>query len=84
MKITDMKIRGWPKALPFPMSILRDHEKQVLKNHGGQSLDTLNARGGLDPSELVAILEDRSWKEMSSNAAFDTLRLILKKLTDAM
>jgi len=44
--------------------MIAPHEKQGKKNHGDQSLEGLAKRGGLDPTELLAVLEDRPWKMM--------------------
>lgn len=43
-----------------PLSIVRPHEAQALKNHG-QTLDHLNQRGGVSIQELHAILMDRPY-----------------------
>lgn len=45
-----------PSSIPF--ALIKPHRKQAKKNHG-QTLERLNERGGLDPIELVAVLEDR-------------------------
>jgi hypothetical protein len=47
-----------PKAVPLLM--LLPHENQALRNHN-QSLKRLGERGGLEPSFMLAVLEDRSW-----------------------
>ncbi len=49
---------GCPKEVSW--TLLAPHEAQALRNHS-QSLETLNARGGLSPAEMVYILEDRKW-----------------------
>jgi len=41
-----------------PWGLVAPHEAQAQKNHS-QSLERLNQRGGLDPIELVAVLEGR-------------------------
>lgn len=48
------------EALPdsIPFSTLEQYEKRAWSNHR-QTLERLNARGGLDPYELVALIEDR-------------------------
>jgi hypothetical protein len=48
------------------------HEPRALKNHD-QTLEELNERGGADPSELMAILENRHWHRMDPQAAGDQL-----------
>ena len=54
--------RKWPKDIPdfVPFEFLISHENQAQINHG-QSLNRLNERGGLSPSEMLRILEDRRW-----------------------
>ena len=51
-----------PKEIPW--SIIELHEKQVLKNHGGQSLTRLNELGGLTPEELYIVLTDRDFRDI--------------------
>ena len=41
-----------------PWAFLEAHSAQAIKNHA-QTLTALNARGGLCPSEMVAVIEDR-------------------------
>ena len=42
----------------IPYDIIKPHEEQALKNHCGQTLDRLAARGGLSWSEAYAVLTD--------------------------
>src|SRR5215469_14253591 len=53
-------------AVPWAMIAL--HEKQAQSNHG-QSLQHLVDRGGLAPSEAMAILENRRWYPMPNPEA---------------
>ncbi len=46
-----------PKTIPW--NILEPYENQALKNHT-QSLKILAERGGLDPIEVMAIIEGKS------------------------
>lgn len=55
-----------------PWDLLGPHENQAQKNHG-QSLERLAERGGLAPSEALAVLEDRSWHEMNLRSAIEIL-----------
>ncbi len=50
------------KEIPMEMLIL--HERQAMRNHGGQSLQRLNERGGIDPAEALCILQDLNWREL--------------------
>ena len=42
----------------IPYDIIKPHEEQALKNHCGQTLDRLAARGGLSWEEDYAVLKD--------------------------
>lgn len=42
----------------IPYDIIKPHEEQALKNHCGQTLDRLEARGGLSWAEAYAVLTD--------------------------
>ena len=64
----------WPPR-GIPWAIVAPHEDQARRNHF-QSLETLAARGGLDPAELVAVLEDRPWTLMPMEAALRRIRLL--------
>lgn len=59
-----------PTALPW--SLVAAHEKQALINHG-RSIVELADSGGIDWSEMVAVLEDRPWHWMSVNEAAERL-----------
>lgn len=52
----------------IPYGVLIPHEKQAWKNHA-QSLDRLKERGGLAWSEMLAILEDRRYKDIEEPLA---------------
>lgn len=54
-----MSGRGEPGAW-VPWQVFAPHEAQALANHG-QDLRTLAGRGGLDPTEAVAVLEGLRW-----------------------
>ena len=62
----------------IPWDAIASHEKQARMNHGGQSLETLARRGGLSPSEAVAVLEDRPWRSMDTNDALTQLQILVK------
>jgi len=52
----------------FPWDLVAAHEAQAVKNHS-QSLQVLADRGGLDPIELLAVMQDRSvWSRGVSSA----------------
>lgn len=48
----------------IPYNIIAPHEAQAMRNHGGQTLQRLAERGGLDWTEILAVLRDKTWKEM--------------------
>lgn len=52
----------------IPFGVLAPHEEQALINHG-QSLERLAERGGLGWSEMLAILEDRKFKNIEESLA---------------
>lgn len=51
---------GCPRTVPW--DFLRPHEQQALDNHS-QSLAKLAERGGLGPAEMLAVVEDKSFRE---------------------
>lgn len=55
--------RKLPTPDCVPWSMVESHEEQAQANHA-QTLKRLNERGGLDPSELLAVIEDRPWHKM--------------------
>ena len=63
-----------PRSVPW--SLLAPHEEQAQVNHD-QSLERLAQRGGLDPTEMVAILEDRKWMSMEFPEAVDRLNALV-------
>jgi hypothetical protein len=60
----------------FPLSVIAPHEAQAKKNHY-QTLKRLAERGGLSPSEAVAVLEDRQWRSMPDDEAWSRLMAIV-------
>lgn len=51
-----------PDSLPW--EFLEPHERQALRNHGGQTLARLAERGGLGVCEALAVVEGRAWSPM--------------------
>ena len=47
----------------IPYNIIAPHEAQAIRNHS-QTLQRLAERGGLDWTEALAVLNDKTWKEM--------------------
>jgi len=69
---------------PFPWDIILPHEAQAQKNHGGQTLQQLAERGGLNVCEVVAVLEDRSFVIMTEIDAIYRLVEIIRETTRKM
>ena len=62
-----------PRSVPWAM--LAPHEAWAEKNHG-QTLARINQRGGLSPLEMVAVLENRRFRDirhMTGTEALDRL-----------
>lgn len=47
----------------IPWAMIAPHEAMAHKNHGGQTLAGLARRGGLDPLEAVAVLQDMDYRQ---------------------
>ncbi len=54
----------YPRSVPW--SFVAPHEKQAEENHD-QSLELLAKRGGLDPSEMLAIVTGKRWNEIDAS-----------------
>lgn len=57
---------GFPETVTIPL----DREPQALKNHG-QTFQRLKERGGLAPSEAVAIMLNRKWEFLTRDKLTD-------------
>jgi hypothetical protein len=68
-------VQHCPRAIAW--AVMLPHERRALINHD-QDLATLARRGGLDPTELVAVLEDRHWHMMPMRDAVDRLLELLR------
>jgi hypothetical protein len=62
--------------------VVAAHGRQAKLNHGGQDLLRLSERGGLGPSELAAVLEDRPWRTMSFADALAVIRAAVERAGD--
>lgn len=63
----------------IPWVVIAPHEGQAICNHG-QDLETLNKRGGLTWSEMIAVLEDRRWSRMDENTARKKVEEFVRKM----
>lgn len=70
-----------PAMNSIPWAMIAPHEQQAMANHG-QSLDMLARRGGLCPSEALAVLDGRKWEGMPREIA--TLELTERVVTFLM
>lgn len=61
----------------IPWAAIAPHERQAMRNHGGQSLRRLAERGGLSWTEALAVLTDREfpWRQKHDPEA-DRLRVL--------
>lgn len=60
-----------PRSIPW--ALIEPQDAQAHSNHG-QSLERLAERGGLSPSEAVAVIEGRKWRAMENVEAVAELR----------
>jgi hypothetical protein len=63
-----------PRTVPW--DFVAKHREQCLRNHD-QTPERLAERGGLAACELVAVVEDRLWREMTDADAGARLREML-------
>lgn len=47
----------------IPYEMVKQHEKQVMINHGGQTVEKICERGGLDWVELYCVLKDKPFNK---------------------
>lgn len=58
-----LKQEGLSKIHFVDWSLISDHEAQAQRNHG-QSLETLNNRGGLAPTEFYAVVNNLLYRDV--------------------
>ncbi len=72
--------RGFmPPFTSVPWGLIANHRDQCIRNHG-QTPERLAERGGLSPSEMVAIIEDRPWRDLDLEDAFETLTDLCERM----
>lgn len=71
-------VLGTNEKCSIPWMVIAPHEGQAICNHG-QDLETLNRRGGLCWSEMIAVLEDRRYIKMDESIARKKVEEIIKK-----
>ncbi len=72
-----------PPFVTVPWELIADHREQCFLNHS-QSPETLARRGGLDPSEMLAVIHDEPYYKnryvtMTLDGAFAELGHIVEK-----
>jgi len=79
--LIDYRHKGkWKHRTTVPWSFLSPYEEQARNNHGGQSLARLAERGGLGPSEMLAIVNGVCWSETKNirdEDAMDVLDVLI-------
>lgn len=68
---------GCPRSVPW--SFVAPHEAQALENHE-QTLERLAQRGGLSPSELVAVVRGEGLRVVMRRRDADAVPLLLELL----
>jgi hypothetical protein len=71
------------REAPIPWSIFTTEDEQWAQRNHSQTLQRLNERGGLAPSEAVAVLEHRRWEHMDHKEADKRLREIVSQRLSA-
>lgn len=64
-------------------SIIEPHREQAMMNHS-QTLERLSERGGLDPLELLAVLEDRQWRTINDIPVREAVARIKRVVNDGL
>jgi hypothetical protein len=59
--IASLEARKCPRLVPW--AFVAPHEERAQRNHS-QSLERLAERGGLSPTELLAVVTDRDWTQV--------------------
>ena len=72
-------VLGTERKVSIPWTVIAPHEGQALINHG-QDLETLNRRGGLGWTEMLAVLTDRRHRELDKCIDEHKARELVEKL----
>ena len=70
MKMPILKRHGEGDCFPMSVEIPMDRESQAIKNHR-QTLSRLKERGGLAPSEAVALMLRKEWENIPKDHLTD-------------
>lgn len=69
---------GCPRSVPW--AFVAPHEQQAKLNHS-QTLERLAQRGGLSPSELVAVVRGEGYRVVMARRDRDAVPLLLELLS---
>lgn len=72
---------GDKRPTHMPWCIFIGHERQAMQNHD-QTLERLAERGGLHPTEMACILEDKKFDKTMTDP--EALMIIIKHLFEAL
>ena len=65
--------RRWRDGFPDKVLMPMECQEQAKQNHQ-QTLERLKERGGLDLTEIVAVMESRPWRQMTVVELVDAFR----------
>jgi hypothetical protein len=65
-----------------PWEFVRPHNKQALRNHGGQTLARLSERGGLSLLETLAVVTGRDWSAYEHMKRDEAATMLLRLLDE--
>lgn len=63
MPFENMPVMRGKSIKSIPMALLQPYEEQTLRNHS-QSLQRLAERGGMDPCEILGIVQGLRWSQL--------------------
>jgi hypothetical protein len=64
----------------IPYELVEEHEEQAMKNHGGQTVEKLAKRGGLNYQELACVLVNQPFnKNLSIVKAKKTIDIMVNR-----
>jgi hypothetical protein len=76
-KMMPLLMKGCDVEVPFDLL-----DEDTAKRNHSQSLDRLAERGGLCASEMLAVMDKRSWHKMNEAVAMLELKKRLENLAD--
>ena len=76
----DGLVRDETNFFSVPWDFIQSHEQQAIRNHS-QNLETLARRGGLDPREMLAVIENQHYRNYINRDLRETI-FVLQKMID--